>query len=66
MTDLGITYINFVYCELVGKWEKINEEIRSDLDIYEALEDNAQINVRMFDGKKDKLHYEKRHQHIHF
>ena len=49
---LGPTYVNFSYCELEGKWNRISEEVSSDTETYEAAEDNAKINTRMFSEKK--------------
>ncbi|MDH3312188.1 MAG: hypothetical protein OEM28_03455 [Nitrosopumilus sp.] len=51
MANPTTTYINFAYCELEDKWKQINED-NFDLDIYEAIEDNAKINVRLFSEKK--------------
>ena len=51
MPELTITYINFVYCELEDTWKQISKGT-SDLDVYQALEDNAKINVRLFSEKK--------------
>jgi len=51
MAEPTITYINFVYCELEDTWKQISKGT-SDLDIYQALEDNAKINVRLFSEKK--------------
>ena len=51
MAEPTITYINFVYCELEDTWKQIGKG-NSDLDIYQALEDNAKINVRLFSEKK--------------
>jgi len=51
MTEPTITYINFVYCELEDTWKQISKG-NSDLDIYQAIEDNAKINVRLFSEKK--------------
>ena len=42
MANPTTTYINFTYCELEDKWKQINED-NPDLDIYEAVEDNAKI-----------------------
>jgi hypothetical protein len=52
MSETFITYINFAYCELEDKWKHINEDDNSDLDVYEAIEDNAVINIRIFSEKK--------------
>lgn len=46
MSEPSLTYINFTFCELEGKWEQINEEIHSDLDIFEAIENDAKISIR--------------------
>jgi len=51
MPEPTITYINFVYCELEDTWKQISKGT-SDLDVYQALEDNAKINVRLFSEKK--------------
>ena len=51
MSEPTITYINFAYCELEDKWKQTNED-NFDLDIYEATEDNAKINIRLFSDKK--------------
>jgi hypothetical protein len=51
MAEQTITYINFVYCELEDTWKQINEN-NSGSDIYEAVEENAKINVRLFSEKK--------------
>jgi hypothetical protein len=51
MAEPTITYINFVYCELEDTWKQISKG-DSNLDIYQALEDNAKINVRLFSEKK--------------
>ena len=51
MAEPIITYINFVYCELEDTWKQISKGT-SDLDVYQALEDNAKINVRLFSEKK--------------
>jgi len=51
MAEPTITYINFVYYELEDTWKQISKG-NSDLDIYEAIEDNAKINVRLFSEKK--------------
>lgn len=52
MVKPNITFINFGYCELEGNWEKVTEETHSDVDIFTALEENATINLRIFDEKK--------------
>lgn len=51
MSNPTTTYINFAYIELEDTWKQINEE-NFDLDVYEAIEDNATINVRLFSEKK--------------
>ena len=51
MTEPTITYINFVYCELEDTWKQISKD-NSDSDVYEATEDNAKINVRLFSEKR--------------
>jgi len=45
-----ITYINFAYCELGNRWTQINED-NPDLDIYEAMENGAEIRIRLFSEK---------------
>lgn len=52
MGNSNMTYINFAYVELVGDWQLVSEDIHEDMDIYEAREENAMINVRIFDEKK--------------
>ena len=51
-TWLGITFVNFSYCELEGKWQRTSEETSSDTETYQAMEDNAKINTRVFSEKK--------------
>jgi hypothetical protein len=51
MSEPAVTYINFSYCELEDTWKQINEDT-FDLDIYEAVEDDAKINIRLFSNKK--------------
>ena len=53
--SLGITFINFSYCEFEGKWQNISEKESQDSETYEALEDNAKINIRTFSA--EKTHY---------
>lgn len=54
-----MTYINFAYVELVGAWQLVSEDIHEDMDIYEAREENAMINVRIFDEKKTSYYLKK-------
>lgn len=56
---LGITLINFSYCELEGKWQKDPEETSSHTEIYEAMEDNAKINTRIFTEEKTQYYMRK-------
>jgi len=56
---LGITFVNFSYCELEGKWQKSPEETSSDVEVYEAMEDNAKINTRTFTEKKTNYYMKK-------
>lgn len=51
MSEYTVTYINFAYCELEDKWKQTNED-SFDLDVYEAMEDDAKINIRLFSDKK--------------
>jgi len=51
---LGITFVNFLYCEFEGKWKKISE-VSQCAETYEAMEDNAKINTRTF--SEEKTHY---------
>ena len=53
-----ITYINFAYCELGNRWTQINED-NPDLDIYEAMEDNAEISIRLFSDEKTNYYMKK-------
>jgi len=53
--SLGPTFINFLYCELEVRWQRISVNVSSDIDIYEAMEDNARINTRTF--TEEKIHY---------
>ncbi len=52
------TYINFAYCELENKWKQINED-NLDLDIYEAMGDNAKIDILLFSEEKTHYYMEK-------
>ena len=52
------TYINFAYCELEDKWTQINED-NPDLDIYEAMEHDAEISIRLFSEEKINYYMEK-------
>jgi hypothetical protein len=56
---LGITFVNFSYCELEGKWQKSPEETSSDVEVYEAMEDNVKINTRTFTEKKTNYYMKK-------
>jgi hypothetical protein len=56
---LGHTFVNFSYCELEGKWQKSSEETSSDVEVYEAIEDNAKINIRTFTEKKTNYYMKK-------
>jgi len=58
MANPIITYINFAFCELEDKWKQINED-NLDLDIYEAMEDNARIDIRLFSEEKTHYYMEK-------
>ena len=49
---LGITFVNFSYCELEGKWQRSPEETSSDVEVYEAMEDTAKIKTRTSSEKK--------------
>ena len=51
MANPTSTYINFTYCEFEDKWKQINED-NPNLDVYEAIKDNAKINIRLFSEKK--------------
>lgn len=55
----GPTYVNFAYCELAGKWNRIDSESTPGNETYEAGEDNAQINVRIFDYNKKSYYLKK-------
>lgn len=57
---LGITFVNFSYCELEGKWQESSEKMPPDMETYEALEDNAKINIRTFSEKKTNYYMKKR------
>jgi len=52
--SLGLTFVNFAYCELEGKWQKTSE-LSQDAETFEAMEDNAKINIRIF--TEEKIHY---------
>ena len=54
-----MTFINFSYCEFEGKWQRISEKISQDLETYEAMEDNAKINIRTFSEKKTNYYMKK-------
>ena len=56
---LGITFVNFSYCELEGKWQRSPEETSSDVEVYEALEDNAKVNTRLFTEEKNSYYMRK-------
>ena len=58
MDNPTITYINFSYCEFEDKWKQIYED-NSNFDIYEAVEDNAKINIRL-DSERKIPHYMKK------
>ena len=53
--SLGITFINFSYCEFEGKWQETSEKVSQDVETFEAMEDNAKINIRTF--SEEKTHY---------
>ena len=55
---LGVTFVNFSYCELEGKWQKI-PKVSQDAETYEAMEDNAKINTRTFSEKKTHYYMKK-------
>jgi len=57
--SLGPTFVNFSYCELEGKWKKTSNEISPDIETYEAMEDNAKINTRVFSEKKTNYYMKK-------
>ena len=64
MENLGMTYIRFAYCELEGEWKEDNKQANnSNVDVYEALENNALVNIRVFDQTKNK-YYLKKGAHI--
>ena len=52
------TYINFAYCELGDKWTQINED-NPDLDIYEAMENGAEIRIRLSSEEKNSYYMKK-------
>ena len=52
--SLGLTFINFSYCEFEGKWQKVSE-VSQNAETYEAMEDNARINTRIL--TEEKTHY---------
>jgi len=56
---LGITFINFSYCKLEGKWQESSKEASSNIETYEAMEDNAKINNRTFSEKKTNYYIKK-------
>jgi hypothetical protein len=58
MSELTITYVNFAYCELENTWKQISKD-DSDFDIYEAIEDNAKFNIRIFEAKKTPYYMKK-------
>jgi len=58
MDQPTITYINFAYCEIGDKWTQINED-NPDLDIYEAMEHDAEIRIRLFSEEKTTYYMEK-------
>jgi len=51
-----ITYINFAYCELDDKWQQISDV---DSDVYQAIDDNATINIRWFSEGKTPYYLKK-------
>ena len=53
--SLGLTFVNFVYCEFEGKW-KISD-VSQDTEIYEAMEDK--INTRTFTEEKTQYYMKK-------
>lgn len=59
MSTPNMTYINFAYVELLGDWNLVSEDIHEDMDIYEAREEDAAINVRIFDEKKTSYYLKK-------
>jgi hypothetical protein len=56
---IGQTFVNFAYCELEGAWNRIDKESTNEREIFESQEDNAQINVRIFDYNKRKYYMKK-------
>ena len=59
MVEANVTYINFIYCELEGKWARLRGEVNSDEEIFESLENNAHINVRTFSEEKTQYFFKK-------
>lgn len=59
MTELGMTYVNFASCELVGDWEMISEGLHEDIDVYESREENAAVNVRILTENKTSYYMRK-------
>lgn len=59
MSTPNMTYINFAYVELIGDWNLVSEDVHEDMDIYEAREEDAAINVRIFDEKKTSYYLKK-------
>lgn len=57
--SLGQTFVNFASCELEGAWNRVGKESTNDREVFEAQEDNAQINVRIFDYNKRKYYLKK-------
>lgn len=57
--DLGPTFLRFSYCELEGKWRRISEEVHPEVEIYEAMEENAKINTRLANEKKNSYFLKK-------
>lgn len=57
--ESGITFVNFSYCELEGMWKDSTEETSSDVEIYEAVEENAKINTRLFTEEKNHYYMKK-------
>ena len=57
--SLGPTFVNFSYCKLEGKWKKTSNEISSNVETCEAMEDNAKINTRVFSEKKTNYYMKK-------
>ena len=56
--DLGLTFVNFVYCEFEGNWQKTSE-LSQDAETFEAMEDNATINTRTFTEEKTQYYMKK-------